>query len=163
MSHQQGDVHFFLGKLGFILWKASLGRQTWSLWVCSSSSPLLPFLFLYPQLLLMSLMSHSTEYHFGQVSWLCPLSTVCVSLASLLGGQHKKQRTLDTASSGQQQLKNGCVLNTVFTKHLKHSTIQAILKKINWILAKTSTSLLLCFSKNKCNWSSEWLLFFSSV
>ena len=77
---------------------------------------------------------------WGRLSQLRPLPTSCAPPAYSLAGQcEKKKRPWHCVRTAQQWLKHPCVINTVFSTNPKHSPIQATMKKINPIPAKTST------------------------
>ena len=76
---------------------------------------------------------------WGQMSWLCLLPTSCAPPARLLAGQYEEQtRPGLCVSIAQQYLKHPCIINTVHSTNLKHSSILATMKKINSTPAKTS-------------------------
>ena len=67
-----------------------------------------------------------------------PPNSLCPPPASSLVGWGEKQKNpWLCVSPAQQQLKHPCVINTVFSTNPKHSPIQATVKKINSIPAKT--------------------------
>lgn len=70
------------------------------------------------------------------------------------GGQSEKQRrTWYCAKTVWQKLKHYCAIGTVLVQNLKHYTIWAAIKKINCILARTSTIIKLSTSLLKCLYS----------
>lgn len=117
-------------KAGLVTCNSSLGRQTPSLQTFPHSSFYLSFIAEY-----------DTRW-YGLSLW-----SVCVSCpglcplpASLLAGQHEKQkRPCLRLSPVLQQLKHLCVITTISIKNPKCGIVWASTNKINPISAKTMT------------------------
>lgn len=71
----------------------------------------------------------------GQLSWFCSLPAPLCRAACGAG------RPWLCLSTALQQLKHQCVITTTFIKNAKHCIIQASVKNINCISAKTMTTL----------------------
>lgn len=94
--------------------------------------------------LLLSMTLCGMEYplvHSGHLSPPHSLPASCPPSAYSLWSQNKKQ-------TAQQQLKHCCVINAILVTNLKHSSLWAAIKKINFIPAKPSTRPETQFSKS---------------
>lgn len=69
--------------------------------------------------------------NLGQLSWLCPLQTLCPPLASLLQVQSEKQRSPWCCTSTVQQWKHWCFINTILVTNLRHGTRWCTRKEVN--------------------------------
>lgn len=104
------------------------------------SPPPPPIHFLPPyflQLLLQSIVQYYMGYLSGQLGYNGPArgpSSPAAHLQPFAGGAAWNQESLD-AVQAQQQLKHSCVFSTLLVK----SKMQLYMKKINFILSKTST------------------------
>lgn len=107
-------------------------------------------LLLFPGLLLSSMKHMIWKVplaSLGQLSLLCPLITPCPLPTYTLGdvgeGMVVRERErFFCARTVQQQPKHQCVTNTVSATNAKHSTKQAVMKKIDSIPARPSTRML---------------------
>lgn len=89
-----------------------------------------------PQFFLLSIRSCDLGYlfdHWGQLLPLCPLP-VCLHF-QLVCWWSSLRRLWVCVSVTQQQLKDACVINPVFTVNAKHSAIQAAVRKARFIPA----------------------------
>lgn len=91
-----------------------------------------------PVFLLPSIMSYSMDNSFCQFG-----SPLCPCALSLLTGRGEWGETVPwgSARAGQQELKHWCVFNTVWVSQPRHSTIEAVRKKINPISLHTSKNM----------------------
>ena len=79
----------------------------------------------------------------GQLSWLCPFPRSCPAPACHWWGGAKilERQPWCCASTGQQQPKHWCVINTFLATSTEHSTIRAAMGRINSISARPNTKL----------------------
>lgn len=60
------------------------------------------------------IMPYNVQYHFGHLSWLCPLPTFCPLCASWLGGERCWGDHCDAGGTVLSISQNTCVLSTPF-------------------------------------------------
>lgn len=95
-----------------------------------------------PPILLLSMTLHAMEYPWvtwGQLSWLCPLTTSCSLPACLLEARGRMMLALDAAQALSAIAKILVCFQHCLVTNLNHSTIQGVGKKNNSIPVKLST------------------------